>query len=418
MRIPDLVVLLLILASLGALAVISLTLADVLWGWGILLFYTLPALAVLAWAWRESSPATWRTTWRRVTGRGPPPAAPPPRPVPTAGAPAVLSGTIHAWLLLMRAGLAAWRSPRGRIVVNVGFGLTAVGTSVLLVRHFATVGWPLAGADLPLVGAAGGLLLGTHVLKAIGWRQLFRRHERPRSLMLATSSGAASLAGVALPGRFEDVVRVTVVRRLPGRRPGVGTIVLTLFLLGLLDAAALAPFAAATAATSDSATGVRIVLVVVASAGVGAALLFATLTRMVAGGAPAHHRLTRWLRHHAPASARDAWRAAVIVATGVLVRLLALVVLLAALGVGTSIDLAVTFLVGGAVSAVLPIGPTGAATQAGGGAAALAASGIGTDQAVAFAIVAQGLSVLAGGAIVLFAIALHLGRRLRTTPVA
>ena len=55
-----LIVLFLILVSLGALVVFSLALAQVLAGWGIFFFYTVPALAMAAWAWREVSPSTWR----------------------------------------------------------------------------------------------------------------------------------------------------------------------------------------------------------------------------------------------------------------------------------------------------------------------------------------------------------------------
>jgi hypothetical protein len=448
--VPGLIVLFFLLASLGSLAVVSLTLANVLAGWGIFFFYTVPALGLLAWAWRESSPSTWRRAarpfsraWHAVAGRWrfgrrqgttdavlrpparsatPPPSASLRESSVRVAEPAVLTsepaaafvrGAIHTWLRLMRAVLAAWRSPRGRAVVTVGFGFTALGISALVARHFASVGWPLARADLRLVAGAGALFLGTYAFKALGWQRLFRLHERPQSLALAASTGAASVAGIALPGRFADVVRVIVVRRLPGLHPGVGTIVLSLFLLGLLETATLTPFAAAAAVTSDASLGVRIALAVAAAAGVGAALLLAALTRMAASEHLARHRLTRWLGQHAPASGREACHAAMLVTTGWLVQAVALVVLLAALGLGSSFPLAVVFLTARAASAVLPIGPTSATTQAGAGAAVLAAGGIGTNQAVAFAVVAQALSILAGAAVLLFTALLYGGKSLQ-----
>jgi hypothetical protein len=420
---------LLFLASIGSLAVVSLALARVLPGWGVFFFYTGPALIFLIWAWRASSPWTWRrAVWpwvrarRAITGRGRLRNRKPERKLPVrVSEPARLSseplvelvrGTVHPWLLLMRAFLAAWRSPRGRRVVAAVFGLAALGMVGLAVRHFVSVGWPLDGADLRLVAAAAALFLSTYAFKAYGWQRLFRSHERPSSLTLAAATGASSVTGVALPGRFDDVVRTVVVRRLTGRLPAVGTIVLTLFLLGLLDTAALMPFALAAAVTSEATLGIRIVLAVVAAAGVVAAGLIVLLPRLAASERLERYRLTRWLAQHAPNSSRDSRRASILVTTGWLVRALALVVLLAALDFGFSFRLAVAFLAAGAAAAALPIGPAGAATQAGAGAAVLVSAGIGTTEAVAFAVVAQTLSVLAGAAVVVIT-ALVLSRRRR-----
>ena len=432
----------LFLASVGSLAVVSLALARVLPGWGVFFFYTGPALVFLVWAWRASSPSTWRyavwpalRAWRPIarrlaspdaqgsametsTGPGPLSVRRSSPPVGIAGPPLLTSEpvavlvreTIHPWFLLMRAFLAAWRSPRGRRVVAVGFGLAALGTFALVARHFTSVGWPLGGADLPLVAVAGALFFSTYALKAFGWQRLFRTHERPTPLTLAAATGASSVTGVALPGRFDDVVRVAVVRRLTGRLPGVGTIVLTLFLLGLLDTAALMPFASAAAITSNATLGIRIALAVVAAAGLVAGLLIAALPRIAASDRLGRYRLTRWLSQHAPASTPDVRRAWILVTTGWVVRAVALVVLLEALGFGFSFPLAVAFLAAGAAAAALPIGPAGAATQAGAGAAVLTSAGIDVDEALAFAVVAQTLSVLAGATVVLVT-AVVLGRR-------
>ncbi len=428
MTVAGLIVLFLILASLGALVVFSLALAQVLAGWGIFVFYTVPALAMLAWAWREVSPSTWRRAiWpflslrRRVARRGRGREAqrtaravsPPARPggsgllapvqgvIPSEPVAVIVEGTIRPWLTVMRAFLAAWRSRRGRVVVAVGFGVAAVATFALIARHFASIGWPLGHVDLGRVAVAASLFLVAYPPKAFGWQRLFRQRERPEPLTLAAGLGAASVTGAALPGRFDDVVRIAVVRRLSDPRPLVGTLVLTLFLLGLLDAAALSPFAATAAVTSSATLWVRVALVVVAVAGVCAAILIVALPRIAASRRLGHYRLGRWLSRHAPASIRDVWHAWVLVMASWLIRAVGLTVLLTAFGFGSSFELAVAYLSAGAAAAALPIGPAGAATQAGAGVVVLTAAGIVTNDAVAFAVIAQSLFILAGGAVVL-----------------
>jgi hypothetical protein len=51
-----------------------------------------------------------------------------------------------------------------------------------------------------------------------------------------------------LPGRFDDAMRVAVVRRYPGCPAGVRALCLSLVMLGLIDSVALAPLAAVAAA--------------------------------------------------------------------------------------------------------------------------------------------------------------------------
>jgi hypothetical protein len=209
------------------------------------------------------------------------------------------------------------------------------------------------------------------------------------------------VTGAALPGRFDDVVRVGVVRRLTGPHPRIGTVVLTLFLIGLVDAAALAPFATAAAMSTSAALWVKIMLGVVAAAGIGAALLIATLPRIAASQRLGHYRLGNWLSGHAPASSRDSWSSFVSVTASWLIRAVGLAVLLQAFGFDNAFPLAIAYLSAGAASSALPIGPAGAATQAGAGAIVLTSAGIGANEAAAFAVVAQSLFILAGGAILL-----------------
>ena len=310
----------------------------------------------------------------------------------------------------MRGVLRLCKSPRGRLFLNLGTGVFAIGISLLAARHFAEVGWPLAHADFVLVAFSGVLFLLAYAFKAYGWRRLFAPHERPRSLTLAAAGGAACVTGAALPGRFDDVVRVAVVRRASSVT-GVPTVCLSLFMLGLVDTAALMPFASVAAAAPDTSMGVRAAMGVVAFAGFGAAVVIAVLPRLTASGRLVRFRLARWMSERS-LSPREAWKAWILVLASWLTRALGLFVLLAALGVSISLPLAIAFLCAAAASGALPVAPAGAATQAGAGAAILVASGIGTAQAISFAVAAQALLIVAGAAVLVFAAAWHGGARL------
>lgn len=311
----------------------------------------------------------------------------------------------------MRGLINLCRSPRGRLALNVVVGVFAIAVSVLAARHFAGIGWPFAGADVRLVAAAGLLFLLAYAFKAYGWHRLFAPHERPRPLTLAASCGAASVTGAALPGRFDDVVRVAIVRRASGGRAGVGPVCLSLFMLGLVDTAALMPLASTAAATSDASTAVRAGMGVVAFAGLGAAVVIAVLPRLVVSGRLIRFRLTRWLGERV-VGPRDAWQAWVLVLASWMTRVLGLFLLLHALGFQLSLPLAIAFLCAAAATGALPIAPAGAATQVGAGAAILMASGVGTASAVSFAVGAQALVILAGAVVLVFAALWHGGRRL------
>jgi uncharacterized membrane protein YbhN (UPF0104 family) len=302
---------------------------------------------------------------------------------------------------------------RAKLALN-GFSLVAVLIlGVFAARHFAQSGWPLAHANPKLAAAAGLLFLAAYALKAYGWQRLFVPHERPGSLTLAAASGAACVGGVALPGRMDDAIRLAVVRRWSGSSAGVGTLCLSLFMLGLVDTVALTPFASTAAATGDVPIALRIGLGVVAFAGLGAAAVVLGLPRLARSGFGARFRATRWLADRSICP-REASKATVFVALSWLVRAGGLMLLLAALGVGLSLPLALVFLCAAAASGCLPIAPAGAATQAGAGAAVLVASGLSTTQAIGVAVAAQALVILAGAAVILFAIAWRGGVRLRS----
>lgn len=298
-----------------------------------------------------------------------------------------------------------------RQTVSAGSALVALGLTALAVRHFATSGWPLSHGDMRMVAVAGFLFVLAYGLKAYGWQRLFAAHERPQGLALAAAGGAASLTGAALPGRFDDVVRVAVVRRYPGRRPAVTKVFLSLFLLALIDTAALSPLASTAAAVSARSAPIRAGLALVALAGLAAAALVLVLPRLTNSGRLLRFRATRWLGGHVTLP-REAVKAWALVLASWLARGLALVVLLGALGFGLSFSLAIGFLCAGAASAALPVAPAGAATQAGAGAGMLVASGVHASQAVAFALTAQALFILAGAGVCVLAGLWQVGRRL------
>jgi hypothetical protein len=317
---------------------------------------------------------------------------------------------------LMQKLLAIARSRKTKIVFNAASAGVATIVCVLLVRHFRTEGWPLSGAKVYGVIVASALFLLGYALKALGWRRLFAPGERPGSVALAVAGGAASVTGIALPGRFDELVRVAVVRRYPGSCAGVGGVCLSLLLLGLIDSAALAPLAGISAGVVATSGLFRAGLIVVAGAGIAAAAVVLLLPTMARADKVSRFRLARWLRDHStcPREASKAWA---LVSLSWLVRGAALFVLLDALALDASIPLALAFLCASAAAAALPIAPAGAATQAGAGAAMLVASGVGASQAVAFAVAAQGLAIMMGALILLAAGLWQASLRLRPRPV-
>jgi uncharacterized membrane protein YbhN (UPF0104 family) len=310
----------------------------------------------------------------------------------------------------------ALSSRRVRIAVNAFFVIGALTAAVLTGLHFLHSGWPLAHANPYLVGTAGVLFIAAYGFKAWGWQRLFPEGQRPEALTLAAAGGAASVGGVALPGRFDEAIRIAVVRKLPGKTVGFGALALTLIVVGLLDSAALTPMASIAAAASAHGT-VRAGFALVAAAGIAAALLVLSLPRLACVGWVARFKVGRWLQEHC-ACRRTASQAWLLITVSWALRALAVFVLLQALAVGSSFPLALAFLCASAASAALPIAPAGAATQAGAGAAILIVSGIPKADAFAFAVAAQAMVILAGAAVCAAAGVWHLGARFRRRAAA
>ena len=309
--------------------------------------------------------------------------------------------------LLVEALMRLRHSRRGRWSLAAGSGVPMVVLAVLAVRHFSTSSWPLSRGQPSVLVAVGLLLLLAQGFKAVGWGRLFAAGERPRPLALAAGNGGAALIGVVLPGRFDDAMRVAVVRRYPGCPAGVRALCLSLVMLGLIDSVALAPLAA-TAAVLGGGIGVRAGLTVIAAAGVAAAGVLLVLPRLAGSRRALRFRLGRWLDPRTTPARRvsEAWA---LVSACWATRALAFFLLLGTLGISFSVPLALLLLCTGAAAAALPIGPAGAATQVGAGAAALIASGVGGSQALAATVAVGMLGVLTGAAIFLVAVCLAFG---------
>ena len=303
-----------------------------------------------------------------------------------------------------------------QLVLNSGFGLVLLAVAFVSVRHFVGGGWPIHHADPVLVSGAALLFLAAYAFKAWGWQRLFQASERPTAGALAFAGGAACVGGIALPGRFDDALRIAVVKRFPGTKAGLGTLGLSLIVLGMLDNAALTPLASVAAAGSSHWTA-RAGFALVAVAGVAAAAVVAFLPRIARLRFVARWRVGRWLGEHTHCT-KEAWAAWLFISVSWSLRGLAVFLLLNALSMPGSYVLALAFLVASAASAALPIAPAGAATQAGAGAAILALSGVGTANAVAFSIAAQALVIVTGAAVMLLIAAWQLAIRVRASRLA
>jgi uncharacterized membrane protein YbhN (UPF0104 family) len=291
-----------------------------------------------------------------------------------------------------------------RLMLTAASAVLALALAAVAARYFAHTSWPLFRAQPGLLVAAGALSLLGYALKAYGWRQLFAANERPEALALAAANGAASVTALALPGRFDDIVRIAIVRRFRGCPAGVRPLCLSLGMLGLIDSAALAPLAFAAAVLPGHSVGVRLGLVLLAVVGFAAAALVFALPRIAQASHVLRFRAGRWLSPRTT-SLRDASVAWALISAYWVARTLGLLVLLGALGVGFSFVLALLYLCASSAASALPIGPGGTATQAGAGAAVLVASGVGISEAVGVAVAVQLLGILVGGSIFLGATA-------------
>src|SRR5205814_104684 len=171
-------------------------------------------------------------------------------------------------------------SRRVLIGLNTAFVSGALAAAALTMLHFIHSGWPLASADPLLVVAAGILFLFAYAFKAWGWQRLFPEGQRPQALTLAAAGGAASVGGVALPGRFDEAIRIAVAWALRALAVFVllnalaigGSFTLALTFLCASAASAALPIAPAGAATQ---AGAGAAILIVGGIPKGQALAFA-----------------------------------------------------------------------------------------------------------------------------------------------
>ena len=304
-----------------------------------------------------------------------------------------------------------------QFLVNGTLGLLLLGVSLLSARHFMHQGWPLHHANMWLVGVAALLYLIAYAFKAWGWQRLFNEDVRPGAGALAFAGGAACVGGVALPGRLDDAVRIACVKRFPGTRAGIGTVGLSLIILGMLDNAALAPMASIAAADASS-WSVRAGFMVVAIGGVAAAFVVAMVPKFSGMRRVMKYRVGRWLSEHTQ-NRRESIAALLLISVSWTLRGTAVFLLLNALSMKGGYILALGFVCASAASAALPIGPAGAAMQAGAGATLLALNGVPKADAIAFSVAAQAVVVVTGAAVILLVAAwqILLRVRLRRQPI-
>jgi uncharacterized membrane protein YbhN (UPF0104 family) len=298
-----------------------------------------------------------------------------------------------------------------QILLNGGLGLGLLGVSYLSVKHFVKGGWPLHHADPILVVASAVLFLIAYAFKAWGWQRLFAPDDRPTAGALAFAGGAACVGGVAMPGRVDDAIRIACVKRFPGTRAGLGTIGLSLIIVGMLDNAALAPLASVAITDARSWT-VRAGFMVVAVAGVLAAVVVSMLPKFAGMRRVMKYRIGRWLSEHTQCR-KESLAALLLISVSWALRGTAVFLLLNAVALRGSFPLALGFLCASAASAAVPIGPAGAAMQAGAGATLLALSGVPKAEALAFAVAAQALVVITGAAVMLLIAAWHIAVRVK-----
>jgi uncharacterized membrane protein YbhN (UPF0104 family) len=401
------------IVAAGALTVAALALVRVVPGWAVLFFYVVPFVFFALWTLRELRPGLWRQAVAPVRRSLRQSRIAPPTTVPEMAQPrqrepetarggrlpfgaGLFSEAAQGWLLVIRSALSTLRAGRGRWIFNGVFVLAAAAMVWLVLREITAHGWPLGHAEAAGTAASVALFISTFALRALGWQRLFRPYERPRSLALVASNGTAAVTAVALPSRVDDAIAIGVLRRIAPRSPSVGTLALSLFLLGLIDMAALAPFAGYTAAATHADYYVRITMLGLTVVGVGAAVLAAALPSIRGSERLVSYRLGHWLAVHAPNSYVDALWSWLLVGASWVTRAGGMYVLLGALGLTVPFTAATAYVVAAAGAAALPIGPAGAATQAGVGAAVLAGAGLSGRDAFAFAVAAQALTVGAG----------------------
>jgi uncharacterized membrane protein YbhN (UPF0104 family) len=269
----------------------------------------------------------------------------------------------------------------------VAFSLLTLVACVLLARRLTSASWPLAGAEPGLVIAAGAAYVAGFGFRALGWRQVFRSHERPDSARCLASCGLASASGAVLPFRLDYLVKVGAMRRLGGVRLGLDAVVLSIVALGIVDAVALLPLAISAFATAGTGFLAPLAVVVLFCLGcLGVLVAGPRLLRLPVIGRS--KRATAVGRRFAATSpvARSTLAAAGLLFACWIARICAGTCLLVALGGGFSPGVIVVVLCMAGLVSIVPITAGGGAATLGATAAVLLALGVSKDVAINFSL--------------------------------
>jgi hypothetical protein len=287
---------------------------------------------------------------------------------------------------------------RSRLVTGVCFTLVTVTACVLVGRRLTHSSWPLAHAQMLLVGFAAICYFASFILRARGWHRLFPPEQQPDQAQCLASVGAAAASGVVLPFRLDYLVKVGTLRRVGGVRIGLQAVALSIISLGMVDAVAMLPLSLS--ATATSAASFRGPLLVVVVFGLSCCALLLGSDRLVRLPVLRQSRHLHTLSDHVSAHRTRRGRRSAIVAGLYLfacwtTRALGSALLLSALGFAFSPTTALCVICLSAAAGVIPITAGGAIANLGATAGILLALGVGKNLAINFSL-ASGLLLVTG----------------------
>jgi uncharacterized membrane protein YbhN (UPF0104 family) len=301
---------------------------------------------------------------------------------------------------------AAVRIPHGprKVAVGIGFCVFSLVACVLLARHLTSASWPLEGARLAFVVASGVASLAAFAFRALGWRSVFPRDDRPDAARCLAACGAASASTAVLPFRLDYFVKIATVRRLSGGRSlGIDTVVLSIVALGIVDAVALLPLSLSAFAATGNGFRAPLALVVLFNAGcLGVLLAGPRVARLPLVGRS--RRATALFGRVGTISALtpSTLLAAVWLFAGWVARIVAGACLLVALGAEPSPMFVLVVLCMAGMMSVVPITAGGGVATVGASAAVLLALGVSKDVAINFSLASGMLGTVAALAAALF----------------
>jgi hypothetical protein len=320
---------------------------------------------------------------------------------------------------LRRPISCATRRPKAlKLLSGVAFSVLSIAACGLVARRLTSSSWPLEGAPIVFVTLAGAAYLASFGFRALGWHHLFPERQRPDRARCLAACGTAAASGTVLPFRLDYVVKIAILRRLGGVRVGLEPIVLSIVLLGLIDAAAMLPLAVSAIASSGASFRAPLAVVI--------AFCVCCVAVLIAG--PRIVRLPLIARSARLAVfcarlgsstkvTRSTAAAALFLVGCWTTRALGSAFLLRAMGVGFSVTIALVVLCMAAAASILPITAGGAVANVGATAGVLLALGTTRDAAINFSLAAglllNGAALAAGAAGVAVSVLLTLRRTSR-----